>query len=301
MGVTLVGPTVQFFGAVPTGQMRVVPLTPPLPMVDPAGERFRWDLFLAFKAAALVFSKIQFDIRKYLQVLDGPRASWPPTITERSRFPNATEIAAFPDPDDQAEKIKFVLNRRRDQSEHRHLYEATIVSPTDDQKNPIYVKFTQRYSVQLHQFCASKGHAPKILGFEELRGGWFMVAMEMIEAVNWEEIRSPPNVKKWEEEIWGLVHEFHGIGLVHGDLRLANFVFPKDLQKMQLVDFDWGGKDGEVTFPYNVLTPELGVPDDGFLDRTITKDHDTKCLEKVLEWVRGLGEKFERSEQGMET
>jgi len=61
-----------------------------------------------------------------------------------------------------------------------------------------------------------------------------------------------------------------------------------------------GGKDGEVTFPYNVLTPELGAPDDGFLDRIITKDHDKRCLEKVLEWVRGLGENFERSEQGME-
>jgi len=51
------------------GQMRAVPLTPLLPMVDPTGEGFRWDLLLAFKAAAIIFSKIRTDVDELVQVL----------------------------------------------------------------------------------------------------------------------------------------------------------------------------------------------------------------------------------------
>lgn len=295
MGVTHIGPTVQFFGIVLVGGMRVVPLTPSLPMVDPTGEGFRWDLFLAFKAATLVFSKIRSDIGEFLRVLKGPTASWPPTMTiEKCCFPSATEIDAFPDRGQ--EKIKFVLNARHDDFENRHLYQATIISPTQ-RSNDIYVKFSQRYSVDLHNFCASKGLAPKVLGFERLRGGWFMVAMEKIDTVDREKITSFPNAEKWEKDIQELVEGFHLAGFVHGDLRLANFVFTEEPQRMLLVDFDWGGKEGEVVFPHEFLIEELEVPSNRLLDRKITRVHDKNCLSKALQWVRKAGEDAKRSEQ----
>ena len=266
-------------------------------MIDPTGEGFRWDLFLAFKAASLVFSKIQLDIREFLRVLNSPTASCPPTMTTKTcRFPSATEIDASLNP--QSKKIKFVLNDRHDKSENRLLYRATIVSPTQ-QNNSIYVKFSQRYSIELHRYCASKGLAPKILGFEQLRGGWVMVAMEKIETVDHKKIASPSNAEKWEKDIRELVDGFHHEGLVHGDLRLANFVFAENPQRMLLVDFDWGGRDGEVMFPHELLTEELGVLNNQLLSRPITKDHDQRCLDKVLWWLREAGRKVEKPKRGM--
>jgi len=56
-------------------------------------------------------------------------------------------------------------------------------------------------------------------------------------------------------------------------------------RRMILVDFDWGGKDGEVEFPHEELIEDLGVSNSEFYGRKITKEHDLKCLEKVTGWL----------------
>ena len=267
--------------------MRVTPLTPLLPMVDSAGGGFRWDLFLAFKAARIVFASIRTHIQHIVRVLSDPNADRPPILTTKTaRFPSITEIKAYPptDTDTQPKTIKFVLEARHDDVEHRELYHARLVSPD----KAIYVKFSQRYSVELHRFCAEEDLAPRILGFQELHGGWFVVAMEKIDAVDYRMITSFPEAGEWKSKIKQLVHGFHQKGLVHGDLRLANFVFTSDKpRRMILVDFDWGGEDGKVEFPHEELIEDLGVSNDRLYGRKITKEHDRKCLEKVTEWLDG--------------
>ena len=269
--------------------MRVVPLTPLLSMVDPTGEEFRWDLFLAFKAASIVFSKIQTEVHKILQVLNGPPVDWPPVMTTETRcFPSVAEIdieaGAFPN--SQSKKIRFVLESRHDDVEHRHLYRAHLVPPISPDK-AVYVKFSQRYSVTLHRFCASRGLAPKILGFQRLSGGWLAVAMEKIDSVDPNSITSFPEAERWKTDIKALVDGFHREDLVHGDLRLVNFLFTrsKNPRRMLLVDFDWGGKEGEVAFPHELLNEELGVSNDRLSGRQIRKEHDQRCLSRVLEWL----------------
>jgi thiamine kinase-like enzyme len=115
--------------------------------------------------------------------------------------------------------------------------------------------------VELHEICASKGLAPEILRFQELHGGWLVVAMEEIDTVDYTAITSFPEAGKWKKDITELVNGFHQKGLVHGDLHLANFLFTKSSnpQKMLFIDFDWRGKDGEVMFPHAELIGELGV------------------------------------------
>ena len=73
--------------------------------------------------------------------------------------------------------------------------------------------------------------------------------------------------------------------MVHGDLRLANFVIAKDEDRRRifLIDFDWGGKEGEVVFPYELLIEELGIQNHRLRDRKIAKEHDLGCPERVLE------------------
>lgn len=272
--------------------MRVVPLTPSLPTVDPTGGEFRWNLFLALKAASIIFTKIRTDVQDILQVLQGPPMDWPPPMTTvMSQLPSITEIDAFPDP--RSGKIKFVLEFRHDGVRDRYLYYARLVSPISSAES-IYVKFSQRYSPDLHRFCASRGLAPNILGFQQLSGGWFAIAMEKINTMHpWlitSGIEAATEAKGWRENIEALVDDFHQEDFVHGDLRLANFVFTTDEspQRMLLIDFDWGGKEGEVTFPNEELIEELEVSSRQLRGRKITKEHDRRCISKVLQVLGNL-------------
>jgi hypothetical protein len=65
----------------------------------------------------------------------------------------------------------------------RQPYRIRYVAETPGaDKQLILIKFVRRYSTELHQICAKSGHAPLILTFEQLPGGWFAVAMEYIES-----------------------------------------------------------------------------------------------------------------------
>jgi len=84
---------------------------------------------------------------------------------------------------------------------------------------------------------------------------------------------------RWTDELQRLVDNFHAEGLVHGDLRDANIICKEDC--MMLIDFDWGGKDGEVFYPMTNLNDELqqGRVSD---DLRITKEDDRRVLRKTL-------------------
>ena len=140
-------------------QMRITPLTPMLPLTTPIDdERSRKSLFLAFKAASIVLAKIQGDVSRHVRTP-------PQAIPLGSRgLPSVTGIdAVLP-----GSRINFVLQSRYDTvSEYRNLYHARDRTTGKE----IYVKFTRRYSVDLHKFCAQEGLAPKLLGFQRLPGG----------------------------------------------------------------------------------------------------------------------------------
>jgi len=259
--------------------MRVVHLTPMLPLASPNGDKeSRQNLFLAFKAASVVLYKIQTDVKNRLL------GSHPVLTPQTCLFPSVTEIDTFP-PTRPPTKIEFTLKSAHDDIiDDRYLYEATLqLEPTQ----AIYVKFSQSYSVELHRFCAEKDLAPNILGFQRLSGGWFAVAMEKVNIVP-----GPPEeitqleFATWKNVIGELVDGFHQEGLVHGDLRLANFIFTKEDENRQrnmlLVDFDWGGQTGVAMFPRGNLNPDLGVLNDK-LDRPITEDDDKRALSTTFQ------------------
>jgi hypothetical protein len=244
-------------------QMRSVPLTPMLPLVaELDDERPRRLLYSAFKAASLFVAKVKEDVLDLIQDI-------PPEIPFESRWlPSVTKIGS----------VDFTLVRRYDtEVQGRELYHARV-TPTNEE---IYVKFTQRYSRELHVFCAERGLAPELLGFERLPGGWFGSAMRKIDVVNPREIKSFPELGTWKEDIRRLVKGFHDQGLVHGDLRLENFIFTESSpRKMMLVDFDWGGREGETCYPPGRLPEELWDQDDqsSCFGRLITKESDDRVL-----------------------
>jgi serine/threonine protein kinase len=161
----------------------------------------------------------------------------------------------------------------------RLLYLAT----TDHNRKQILLKFSERYSKDLHMFCASIGFAPELLAFERLPGGWFGAAMEYFPSADrvLESEHLRDHGEKWLKGIDNVVKQFHAHGYVHGDLRPPNFIVNGD--KLFLVDFDWGGKEEGATFPRKRLHPILR---DGRWDMRITKEHDKRVVEYTKRHIR---------------
>jgi serine/threonine protein kinase len=142
----------------------------------------------------------------------------------------------------------------------------------------VVIKFTRRYCVELHALCAKLGRAPQLLAFERLPGGWFGIAMEYI--LTAKPLRTIPkdHVKRprWQKELQDVLTLFHGENLVHGDLRDTNIIVEDD-ERVLLVDFDWGGRDGETVYPRWDLNSELK---DGrtHSDLKIRKEDDERIL-----------------------
>jgi serine/threonine protein kinase len=155
-----------------------------------------------------------------------------------------------PKPND---SVKFRIKERLNDFGHSRLL---YLAETSDGKT-ILVKFVRQYCHELHDICASSGHAPALLGYERLPGSWYV---EMEYVANAVPItlhgQIPVRFQRWEKDLRRLISEFHDRGLVHGDLRDANIISGDD-GYVKLVDFDWGGKDGEVSYPTPNLNPDL--------------------------------------------
>lgn len=266
------GDLVQFHAIIFLGQYRTVALTPLLSCTQPAGDiHSRQMLYAAFTAACVLHSQISIDAAKFLVQL-------PPKISGGERLlPDVRSIAKFPA--SPAARLKFEIIRLHDDCWNRFLYHAKTETPTEVE---ILVKFTRRYSVTLHQLCELAGHAPKLLGFEELPGGWLAVAMDYVSARHMVAKDDGPKLSQWKTDMENLMASFHKKGLVHGDLRDANLIVPlDDTKKLMVIDFDWGGKAGEVSYPTDRLNEDLLEGRPG-TDLTITKEDDERVLKTTF-------------------
>ncbi|KAH9040445.1 hypothetical protein EDB85DRAFT_1926273 [Lactarius pseudohatsudake] len=87
----------------------------------------------------------------------------------------------------------------------------------------------------------------------------------------------------WIERMKLIVKELHDNGYVHGGLRLPNFIV--DGERLLLVDFDWGGKSGEATFPNTRLRPILRSDQ---RETLITRERDEEVLGNTIKNIKGL-------------
>jgi len=166
----------------------------------------------------------------------------------------------------------------------RLLYIAQTLGP--DTRRTL-IKFTQQYSIELHTFCANMGRAPKILAFQQLPGGWSAVAMEYTEsACSIADAHDlPAHLNDWMKKIEDLMSGFHDAGFVHGDLRDANIICNGD--SVMLIDFDWAGEAGKMSYPTPRLNGEL-VRGRRFDDLTIRKEDDIRILKNTFAKLQGL-------------
>ncbi|KIL66082.1 hypothetical protein M378DRAFT_10374 [Amanita muscaria Koide BX008] len=147
----------------------------------------------------------------------------------------------------------------------------------------ICIKFTHDYSPAVHSLCASKGFALKLLGFEELPGGWWMVVMEHIDEnyVQFHDLESHHRSSVLEY-LKQFLTFLHANGFVHGDVRDTNIMVPRSGElHFFLIDFDWAGRIGEVRYPMNVNRKGIWRPDGARDGDLITAEHDDEMLQHL--------------------
>ncbi|KAH8979285.1 hypothetical protein EDB86DRAFT_2814747 [Lactarius hatsudake] len=186
-----------------------------------------------------------------------------------------TELPKYPD-SEKNKKIQFqILMCHHNTQDHSNLY----IAKTSNKE--IVVKFTHQYSIELHDFCAKHGHAPTILGFGSIPGGWYVIAMDYIS------VSTHPSISpllghlrnKWKDDLKALVQAFHDEDLVHSDLWKPNMIC--NGEDILLLDFDWGGQVGEALYPCAWLNPDLTDGQES-ISLGIIKDDDIRILQNTL-------------------
>jgi hypothetical protein len=91
---------------------------------------------------------------------------------------------------------------------------------------------------------------------------------------------------QWEKDLTHLMEEFHNKGLVHSDLRDTNLIVRDGKpETIMLLDYDWGGRHGNVLFPTRLLHEELKGRVE-VKSREITKEHDSHVSKMTLHKLR---------------
>ncbi|KAI5994697.1 hypothetical protein EDD15DRAFT_2165643 [Pisolithus albus] len=276
LGLIIVGHMLQFYAVIAVDhRFKLVSLTSMYSCIQTAFEgRDRKLLYLAFTAASVLRAQILHDIER---LCNNPPSE---LLTPKRGFPAVSKLRKYPPSDDHLHfEIQSFLP---DRQSYRLLYVAET-----QQGQSVLVKFSRSYSIQLHGICTRLGHAPHILAFERLSGGWYAVAMEYIEhgvPINWSP-QLATHGERWEKELWELMDKFHSEDVVHGDLRDANILCKDD--SVKLIDFDWGGTDGTVSYPTGNLNKEL-LEGRVSTDLRITKEDDRRVLKRTLEKLRNI-------------
>ncbi|KAG1848834.1 hypothetical protein C8R48DRAFT_641478 [Suillus tomentosus] len=160
---------------------------------------------------------------------------------------------------------------------------VTYLAKTQED-NPInvVVKFVTRYGEDVHMAMAEAGFAPKLLYYGKIDvwkgmpsyGGLRMVVMEYVDGTTaCSSQRLPPS---FHQEVKDVMKYCHGKGFVFGDLRKPNIMIRKD-GKVQLIDFDWAGRKGEVKYPVSI-SPAINWPKGAQGLGPILEEHDRDML-----------------------
>ncbi|KAH9064557.1 hypothetical protein EDB87DRAFT_1251264 [Lactarius vividus] len=193
LGLTIVDCDITFYALLAVDhRIRLIRLTPTLSCIQSASDgRDRESLYLAFSAASVLQARILEGARILTKILTrpitGPSTSEIPaeTPTPARRYPAISKLLKYPTTPGPDNYLFFEICGVFDGPvRDRLLYKARRIERLDlgsDDKF-ILIKFVRQYSIDLHQFCAEAGHAPLILGYERLPGGWYAVAMEYIES-----------------------------------------------------------------------------------------------------------------------
>ncbi|RDX53028.1 hypothetical protein OH76DRAFT_1399616 [Lentinus brumalis] len=179
------------------------------------------------------------------------------------------------------------------------------------------VKFSKRYSTEAHEVAHAAGFAPKLIAMNMVYD-WIMVVMEdksdEYSNTMWDIKRAKIGEKREEEakkgkkkaaekekafhtpafsleeaqdEVKAKLAHLHDKGFVHGDLRDVNVIVRNegvsgDDPGILIVDWDWAGRAGQVTYPRGINT-QVARPADALAGEDIKAEHDVWMADRLAD------------------
>ena len=161
---------------------------------------------------------------------------------------------------------------------------------TEDTREKWIVKFTLRYSEQIHQLLSNHHYAPTLYSVQQISTEYKMIVMEYIsKPLNYFRLYSKiENTVKiiFRQQLQEILQILHSNGFLHGDLRRPNILLTIDPEpRVYVIDFDWSGRIDEVTYPDNIDLgnfPWILVEDLPWA----TIKHDTKAIQEIIDSLR---------------
>jgi serine/threonine protein kinase len=274
MANRLKGPRIGFAGAIYADKPMLEPLTPMFlfhtnchdgdasrPLVRALGAMKR-----AFKSLKEYYTRLSTTLpmdRKFFADPEFPYPNYYTTVDGEVEFQYLQRL----DP----EKLLFLCSKMKNSTK-------------------LFVKFTQRYSKDAHQYCADNGVAPKLYAVKDLPGGWLMVVMEYLEMNSYQALATWRRHERssFKAGVRKAVEVLHEGCFVHGDIRDANMMVARgwdnenDAQSVKLVDFDWAGRNGDTTYPPNVNYMDISRPMDARDGMPVMRRHDLRMLSDMF-------------------
>ncbi|KZV91841.1 hypothetical protein EXIGLDRAFT_85916 [Exidia glandulosa HHB12029] len=139
------------------------------------------------------------------------------------------------------------------------------------------VKFAPRYDGETHRLLYANEAAPLLYYCDWSDSVGQMVAVyEYVERLEREP--EPEEIDKLRLAVAAL----HKAGRVHGDLRFPNILVTKG--KLMIIDYDWAGLEGEVTYPADInLSEECGWHSEVRSFGNIMAQHDDWLVDKLAD------------------
>jgi len=252
-------------------RFRIVSLTRTFSCIQSASDgRDRTFLYSAFTAASVLQAHILQDATRLLNNL-------PAVIPAPARhFPAVSTLRKYPGSSDGYFKFE-IRSFFPDRQPYRLLYVAE--TPGVD-KRLVLIKFARRYSIELHEICANLGHA------RFWATSWRMVCCG--NGIYW--VYRPNHSLRpaccSQRLLDGWAPGPHGVLSWKGfgsrwltGCEYNNIICKND--SVMLIDFDWGGKEGHVSYPTPNLNPEL-LQGRVSGDLRIMKEDDRRVLKNTL-------------------
>ncbi|KAG1905493.1 uncharacterized protein F5891DRAFT_943915, partial [Suillus fuscotomentosus] len=276
--IIVFGACIGFAGSVFIEKVQCDVLAPIIPLfwhsTDLRMQEMAARTFGALKIAIEKLKELYSSPISYLKAEDSLRHPYPQTYTSSSGH-----IQEF-----SYDKTQMFRDRR--------IFFGKTVNDAAERK--ICIKFVRHYSPETHRFCASKGHAPDLIAYEPLAGGWKMVIMDALDIDEGLLAQRPGSYRPLsamavserlplKEAITCLIEELHRYngGYVHGDLRDTNFVVGDDNQFM-LFDFDWAGPIEKARYPMHVNRTDIRRPEGACDGKQIVAKHDLEMLKYLF-------------------
>ena len=212
--------------------------------------------------------------RDEVQARDVPLASLTPPHNPMFPYPSS-----FTSLDDSSKKFFTYTSHPMD---NKLIFFGKLLDGGRD----ICIKFVHEYSPDAHAFCASKGFAPSLHGFEKLPGGWYMVVMDWI-PIDFVKLRDFLGFTNdaWDaffNDIRDHLREMHRANFVHGDLSNTNILVKhtNGVFSFILVDFNSSGGCGVARYPMND-SPKIWRPEGVCDGELITAEDDIETLDNI--------------------